>query len=51
MSNRRRAEIVGVPETTWRRVWRPRAAWAYAYVQQWDAEVMAHLARQFSEAA
>jgi ribosomal protein L40E len=47
MSERRRAEIVGVPESSWRRLWKPRAAWAYAVVQQWDADVTAHLSRQF----
>lgn len=47
MSNRKRAAIVGVPETTWRREWKDKANRCYRIVSLWDAEVTAHLARQF----
>lgn len=46
-SNRERARLFGVPETTWRRQWRERADRCYRIVQAWDADVVRHLAWQF----
>lgn len=47
MSNRKRAALVGVAETSWRRDWRDRANQCYQVVSRWDADVTAHLAEHF----
>lgn len=51
LSNRRRAIIAGIPEATWRRDWKVRAARCYQIVSPWDAMVAEHLNRQFREVA
>lgn len=47
MSSRQRAAWMGVPETTWRRVWKPRADECYRIVVRWDTEVEMHLRKHF----
>ena len=50
MSNRRRAEVAGIPRESWRRSWQVRAARCYEFVSRWEADVAAHLERQFGGA-
>jgi hypothetical protein len=48
MSARRRAEIAGIPWTTWRREWDGRAQQCYGVAHAWDVEIQAHLHQQFA---
>lgn len=47
MSSRQRAAWMGVPETTWRRVWKPRADDCYRIVVRWESAVEMHLRKHF----
>jgi ribosomal protein L40E len=51
MSNRQRATIAGIPETSFRREWKSRAQRCYGIVQNWESELITHLHKQLAEAA
>lgn len=47
VSEREQARIVGVPATSWRRIWRPRVAAVARLVADLETEVDEHVRRQF----